>query len=83
MLDKASVVGKVNDLEQSMIKVMPVQALANASSTRIAGEAELWQAEPRPRLRRAGTRTNRLPMRSRPVLALFGRDGRKSIRRRW
>jgi len=42
VLYKASVVGKVNDLEQYVIKVTPVQASANAASTRIAGEAELW-----------------------------------------
>ena len=42
MLDKASVVGKVNDLEQYLLKVTPVQASANAVCTRIAGEAELW-----------------------------------------
>jgi len=42
VLDKASVVGKVNDLEQYVIKVTPVQALANAASTRIAEEAEPW-----------------------------------------
>jgi len=42
MLDKASVVGKVNDLEQYVLKVTPVKASACAASTRIAGEAELW-----------------------------------------
>jgi len=42
VLDKASVVGKVNDLEQYVLKVTPVQASANLASTRIAGEAELW-----------------------------------------
>jgi len=42
VLDKASVVGKVNDQEQYVLKVTPVQASANAVSTRIAGEAELW-----------------------------------------
>jgi len=42
VLYRASVVGKVNDLEQYVIKVTPVQASANAASTRIAGEAELW-----------------------------------------
>jgi len=42
VLDKASVVGKVNDLEQYVIKVTPVQGLATAASTRIAGKAELW-----------------------------------------
>jgi len=42
VLDKASVVGKVNDLEQYVLKVTPVQASANAASTRIAGRAELW-----------------------------------------
>jgi len=42
VLDKASVVGKVNDQEQYVLKVTPVQASANAASTRIAGEADLW-----------------------------------------
>jgi len=42
VLDKPSVVGNVNDLEQYVIKVTPVQALDSAASTRIAGEAELW-----------------------------------------
>ena len=42
VLDKASVVGKVNDLEQYVLKVTPVQASANSASTRIAGKAELW-----------------------------------------
>jgi len=42
VLDKASVVGRVNDQEQSVLKVTPVKASADAVSTRIAGEAELW-----------------------------------------
>jgi len=42
-LDKALVVGKVNVQEQYVLKVTPVQASANAASTRIAGEAELWR----------------------------------------
>jgi len=42
VLDKASVIGKVNDLEQYVLKVTPAQASANAASTRIAAEAELW-----------------------------------------
>jgi len=42
VLDKASVVGKVNDREQSVLKAAPAKASANAASTRIAGEAELW-----------------------------------------
>jgi len=42
VLDKASVVGKVSDLEQYVIKVTPVQAPANAASTRIAAKEELW-----------------------------------------
>jgi len=42
VLDKASLVGKVNDLEQYLLVVTPVQASAHAASTRIAGEAELW-----------------------------------------
>jgi len=42
VLVKASVVGKVNGLEQYVIKVTPVRASANAASTRIAGEAEMW-----------------------------------------
>jgi len=42
VLDKASVVGKVNDQEQYVLKVTPVKASANAASTRISGEAELW-----------------------------------------
>jgi len=42
VLDKASVVGKVKDLEQYVLKVTPVQASANSASTRIAGEAEVW-----------------------------------------
>jgi len=44
VLDKASVVGKVNDLEQYMTKVTPVKAFTNATSTRIAGEAKLWHS---------------------------------------
>jgi len=43
VLDKASVVGKVHDQEQYVLKVTPVKASANAAFTRIAGEAELWQ----------------------------------------
>jgi len=42
VLDKASVVDKMNDLEQYVLKVTSVKASANAASTRIAGEAELW-----------------------------------------
>jgi len=42
VLDKASVVGKVNDIKQYVLKVTPVKASTNAASTRIAGEAELW-----------------------------------------
>jgi len=42
VLDKASVVGKVNDIKQYVLKVKPVKASTNAASTRIAGEAELW-----------------------------------------
>jgi len=42
VLDKASVVGKVNDQEQYLLKMTPVKASANVASTRIAGEAELW-----------------------------------------
>jgi len=41
-LDKATVVGKVNDLEQYTLTVKPVKASACAVSTRIAGETELW-----------------------------------------
>jgi len=43
VLDKASVVGKVNDQEQYVPKVTPAKASANAASTRISGEADLWQ----------------------------------------
>ena len=42
VLDKAFVVGKVNDLKQYVLKVTPVKASACAASARIAGEAELW-----------------------------------------
>jgi len=42
VLDKASVVGWVNDLEQYVLKVTLVQASAHAASTRISGEAMLW-----------------------------------------
>jgi len=42
VLEKASVVGKVNDLEQYVLKVTPVKDSACAASTRIAWEAELW-----------------------------------------
>jgi len=42
VLDKESVVGKMNDLKQYVLKVTPVQASANSASTRIAGKAELW-----------------------------------------
>jgi len=42
VLDKESVVGKVNDLEQYVLKVTPVKASACAASSCIAGEAELW-----------------------------------------
>jgi len=45
VLDKASVVGKVNDLEQYVLKVTPVKASACAALTRIAGEAELWHCQ--------------------------------------
>ena len=41
-LSEASVVGKVNDREQDVLKVTPAKASANAASARIAGEAELW-----------------------------------------
>ena len=41
VLDMASVVGEVNVQEQSVLKVTPVKASANAASTRIAGEVEL------------------------------------------
>ena len=42
VLDKASVIGKVNDQEQYVLRVTPVQASTNAAFTLIAGEAELW-----------------------------------------
>jgi len=42
VLYKASVVGKVNDQEQYVFKVMPDTASASAASARIAGEAALW-----------------------------------------
>jgi len=42
VLDKASVAGKVNDREQYVLKVTPVKASANAVSTLISREAELW-----------------------------------------
>jgi len=42
VLDKASVVGKVNNLEQYVLKVTLVKVSACAASTRIAGEVELW-----------------------------------------
>jgi len=42
VLENSSVVGKINDREQCVLKVTPVKALANAASTRIAGEAEFW-----------------------------------------
>ena len=42
VLDKASVVGKVSDLEKYVISLTPVQASANAACTRMDGEAELW-----------------------------------------
>jgi len=42
VLNEASVVGRVNDREQYVLKVTPIKASANAASTRIAGEAELW-----------------------------------------
>jgi len=42
VLDKATVVGKVKDLEQYVLKVTPIKNSACAASTRIAGEAELW-----------------------------------------
>jgi len=41
--NEASVVRRVNDREQYVLKVMPVKASANAASTRIDGEAELWR----------------------------------------
>ena len=41
VLDKDSVVGKVNDLEQYVLNVTPVKVSANTASTRTAGEAEL------------------------------------------
>jgi len=42
VLDKASVVRRVDDREQYVLKVTPDKASANAASTRIAGKAELW-----------------------------------------
>jgi len=42
VLEEASVVGEVKDLEQNVLKVTPVKASACAASTRIAGRAELW-----------------------------------------
>ena len=42
VLDKASVVGKLKDLDQNVIKVTPLRASANAAPTRVAGDAELW-----------------------------------------
>jgi len=42
VLDKASVVGKVNDLKQLVLKVTTVKDSACAASTRITGQAELW-----------------------------------------
>jgi len=42
VLDKASVVGKVNYQEQNVLKVTPVKASAKSASTRIAGDAEIW-----------------------------------------
>ena len=42
VLDEASVVGKVNDREYCVLKVTPVKMSANAASTRIAGEEQLW-----------------------------------------
>jgi len=42
VLGKASVVAKVNNMEQYALQVTPVKVSANAASTRIAGEAELW-----------------------------------------
>jgi len=42
VLDKASVVSKVKDLEQYVLKVTPVKASANAASKGIAGEAGVW-----------------------------------------
>ena len=42
MLNEASVVGKVIERERYVLKVTPVKASANAASTRIAREAELW-----------------------------------------
>ena len=41
VLDKDSVVSKVNDLEQYVLNVTPVKVSANTASTRTAGEAEL------------------------------------------
>ena len=45
VLDKASVVRKVNVREQYVLKVTPVKASANAASTRIAAESELWHRQ--------------------------------------
>ena len=42
VLSKASVVGKVNSLEQYALKVTPVKASASAASTRIDEVAALW-----------------------------------------
>jgi len=44
VLDKASVFGKVNNREQYVLKVTLVKASANAESTRISGEADLWHS---------------------------------------
>ena len=65
VLDKALVVGKVNDLEQCVIKLTPVQASAHAASILMAWEADLWH---RPlnhlrleNLKRAATMVDSMP----------------------
>jgi len=66
VLDKASVVGKVNDLEQYVIKVTPVQAPANAAPTRIAAKEELWHRRfnhfGREKLKRAAKMIDGMPL---------------------
>jgi len=65
VLEKASVVGKVNDLEQYVLKVTPVKSSGNAASTRTAGEAELWHRRCNhvglENLKRAATRVDGMP----------------------
>jgi len=65
VLDTASVVGKVNDAEQYVLKVTPVKVSAKAASAQTAEEAELCHRRFNPlgseKLKRAATMVDGMP----------------------